>query len=223
MSRIAATHARQILDSRGYPTIEVEVHLVSGRGRSGGRPRRVLDREGEAAEADMPLWRYLAGDRTVRLPVPLLDVLNGGVHAANRLDFEEFMIIPAGADGFSESLRVGVEVYHELRYTLMARGRGALIGAGGGFAPDLESNEGALETLVAAITAAGYEPGWDVWIGVDVAASQLRQDGGYALAHEGRVLSSRELANYYDELTDRYLVLLLEDGWPKTTGRAGAT
>ncbi len=165
-----------------------------------------------AAESGVPLWRHLAGERSVQLPVPLLDVLNGGVHATNRLDFEEFMIIPAGAETFSEALRVGVEVFHELRYTLLARGRGAPIGSDGGFAPDLESNESALETLVAAIRAAGFEPGWDVWIGVDVAASELRQDGGYALAHEGRQLSSRDLARHYDELTDRYPVLLLEDG-----------
>ena len=109
-------------------------------------------------------------------------------------------------------MRIGVEVFHELRYTLLARGRGVLIGADGGFAPDLESNESALETLVAAITAAGYEPGWDVWIGIDAAATQLRQDGRYALAHEGRDLSADDLAGYYDELADRYPVLLLEDG-----------
>ena len=165
-----------------------------------------------AAEAGAPLWRYLADERPVKLPVPLLDVLNGGVHAVNRLDFEEFMIVPAGAETFSDSLRIGVEVFHELRYTLLARGRSVLMGADGGFAPDLESNESALETLVSAIRAAGYEPGWDVWIGVDAAASQLRQDGGYALAHEGRQLSGEELAGYYDELTDRYPLLLLEDG-----------
>jgi enolase len=165
-----------------------------------------------AADAGAPLWRYLAGDRRVPLPVALLDVLNGGVHAANRLDFQEFMIVPAGAETFSDALRIGVEVFHELRYTLLARGRGALMGADGGFAPDLESNESALEMLVAAIRGAGYEPGWDVWIGVDAAASQLRQDGGYTLAHEGRQLSARELAGYYEELTDRYPVLLLEDG-----------
>ena len=147
-----------------------------------------------AADAGAPLWRYLAGERPVQLPVPLLDVLNGGVHAANRLDFEEFMIIPAGAETFSDALRIGVEVFHELRYTLLARGRSVLMGADGGFAPDLESNESALETLVAAIRGAGYEPGWDVWIGVDAAASQLRQDGGYELAHEGRQLSGGELA-----------------------------
>jgi enolase len=165
-----------------------------------------------AADAGAPLWRYLAGERPVKLPVPLLDVLNGGVHAANRLDFEEFMIIPAGAETFSDALRIGVEVFHELRYTLLGRGRGVLMGADGGFAPDLDSNESALETLVTAIKAAGYEPGWDVWIGIDAAASQLRQDGRYALAHEGRDLSSDEFAAYHDELTDRYPVLLLEDG-----------
>jgi enolase len=165
-----------------------------------------------AADVGAPLWRYLAGERPIRLPVPLLDVLNGGVHAANRLDFEEFMIVPAGAETFSDALRIGVEVFHELRYTLVARGRSVLMGTDGGFAPDLESSESALETLVTAIRGAGYEPGWDVWLGIDAAATQLHQDGRYALAHEGRHLSSDELAGYYDELTDRYPVLLLEDG-----------
>jgi len=286
VSAIAQTHARQILDSAGYPTVEVEVTLDSAQagraavpaGSSTGRfeaaelrdggekwsamgvsaaveavrgeiaetlcgcdphdqtgvDRALLALDGTrdksrlganamlatslavaraaAADAGAPLWRYLAGDRPVQLPVPLLDVLNGGVHATNRLDFEEFMIVPAGVETFSDALRIGVEVFHELRYTLLARGRSALMGADGGFAPDLESNESALEILVAAIRGAGYEPGWEVWIGVDVAASQLRQDGGYALAHEGRQLSAHELAGYYDELADRYPVLLLEDG-----------
>jgi enolase len=286
VSAIAHMHARQILDSRGYPTVEVEVALDSGHhgraavpaGSSTGRleaaelrdggerwsamgvgaaveavrgeiaatlrgrdphDQSVIDRtlialdgtheksrlganamlatslavaRAAAADAGAPLWRYLAGERPVTLPVPLLDVLNGGVHAANRLDFEEFMIIPAGAETFSDALRIGVEVFHELRYTLLARGRGVLMGADGGFAPDLDSNESALETLVTAIKAAGYEPGWDVWIGIDAAATQLRQDGGYVLAHEGRRLSGNELAGYHDELTDRYPVLLLEDG-----------
>jgi enolase len=286
MSAIAHTHGRQILDSRGYPTVEVEVTLDDGcfgraavpAGSSTGRLEAAELRDGgeswaamgvgaaveavrgpiaialrgrdphdqaaidrallaldgtsdkshlganamlatslavaraAATEVGVPLWRYLAGERSIQMPVPLLDVLNGGVHATNRLDFEEFMIVPAGAETFSDALRIGVEVFHELRYTLLGRGRGVLLGADGGFAPDLDSNESALETLVAAIRAAGYEPGWDVWIGFDAAASQLRRDGGYALAHEGRQLSANDLIGYYDELTERYPVLLLEDG-----------
>ena len=305
VSAITQTHARQILDSRGYPTVEVEVTLDTGHlgraavpaGSSVGRLEATELRDGgdrwvamgvgaaveavrgqiavalrghdphdqvavdrvllaldgtrdksrlggnamlatslavaraAAAETGAPLWRYLAGERPIRLPVPLFDVPNGGVHATNRLDFEEFMIVPAGAESFSDALRIGVEVFHELRYTLLGRGRGrgVLIGAGGGFAPDLESNESALKALVAAIKAAGYEPGWDVWIGVDAAASQLRHDGGYALAHEGRRLSASELAGYYDELTERYPVVFLEDGmdeddwegWRELTARLG--
>ena len=286
MSAITGAHARQILDSRGYPTVEVEVSVAGGHvgraavpaGSSTGRLEAAELRDGgdkwsamgvgaavgavrgeiaaalrghdsrdqaavdtallmldgtpdksrlganamlatslavasaAAAEAGVPLWRYLAGERAVQLPVPLLDVLNGGVHAANRLDFEEFMIVPASAETFSDALRIGVEVYHELRYTLLGRGRGAPIGTDGGFAPDLDSNESALETLVAAIKGAGYEPGWDVWIAVDAAASQLGQDGDYWLAHEERRLSASELVTYYDEMVDRYPVLLLEDG-----------
>lgn len=286
MTAIVDIHARQILDSRGYPTVEVDVTLDCGAvgraavpaGDSTGRLEAVELRDGgeewsamgvtsavmavrdeiapalrgcdpheqaaidhnlveldatqdksrlganavlatslavaksAALESGAPLWRHLSGERPTTLPVPLFDILNGGVHAANRLDFEEFMIIPAGAESFTEALRMAVEVFHELRYTLLARGRGVLIGGDGGFAPDLESNESALEMLVAAIRGAGYEPGWDVWIGVDAAASQLRCDRGYELAHEGRRLSAGELVAYYDKLADRYPVLLIEDG-----------
>jgi enolase len=148
----------------------------------------------------------------VLLPVPLLDVISGGVHATNRLDFEEFMLIPAGAGTFSDALRMAAEVFHELHYILLAAGHGAPLGAGGGFAPDLRSNEHALESLMAAISAAGYEPGWDLWIGVDVAASQLSREQGYELAHEGRHLSSEELIAYYEGLVRRYPLLVLEDG-----------
>jgi enolase len=137
--------------------------------------------------------------------------------------------VPAGASSFSEALRVGAEVFHELRYTLLARGRGAAIGSDGGYAPDLESNESALETLVVAITSAGYERGRDVWIGIDATAGQLRAEGAYLLAHEGRRLSSDELSAYYEEITDRYPVLILEDGmaeddwdgWRELTARLG--
>ena len=303
MSEITAVHARQILDSRGYPTVEVEITLRSGAtataavptGRSNGRLEATELRDGgerwsamgvsaavngvkreiatalksfdphdqsavdhalvaldgtpdksrlganavlatslavaraAASEAGVPLWRHLGGEGAVQLPVPLLDVLNGGVHATNRLDFEEFMIVPAGAPSFSEALRIASEVFHELRYTLLARGHRAAIGEDGGFAPDLDSNESALDALMAAIGSAGYEPGWDVWIGIDAAASQLRVDGRYSLAHEGRELSGGDLATYWDELTDRYPVLILEDGmadddwegWQDLTSRLG--
>jgi enolase len=127
----------------------------------------------------MPLWRYLGGEGAALLPARLLDVIHGGVHATNRLDFEEFMLVPAAASTFSEALRIATEVFHELRYVLLASGRGAPLGVGGGFAPDLASSAQALQMLMAAIVAAGYEPGRDVWIGIDAAASQLRSDGGY--------------------------------------------
>lgn len=304
MSAIARTHARQILDSRGYPTVEVEVTLdtgVTGRaaapgGSSTGHLEAVTLRDGgmqwcamgvsaavdavhneiagmlqgrdshdqpaidralveldgtvdksrlganailaaslsvaraAAEDARLPLWRYLAGERPVSLPVPLFDVLNGGLHATNRLDFEEFMLIPAHAESFSEALRIGVEIFHELRYTLLARGCSVLAGADGGFAPDLDSNDAALDLLVAAIAAADYEPGSDVWIGIDAAASQLRQDGDYLLAHQGRQLSAHDLVEYYAELVDRYPVVMLEDGmaeddlegWQELTRNLGA-
>lgn len=182
-----------------------------------------------ARDVGMPLWRYLGGDGAVQLPVPLLDMINGGVHADNRLDFEEFMIVPAGADTFSEAIRMATEVFHEVRYILLASGRSAPLGRPGGFAPDLQSNAQALQTLVAAIEAAGYTPGWDVWVGIDAAASQLRLEGSYELAHEGRRLDSGELIVYYGELAGQYPLLVIEDGvgdddwdgWRELTARLG--
>ena len=303
MSRVTAVHGRQVLDSEGYPTVEVEVTLASGaRGRcavpagasagpheavalrDGGsqwssmgvttavravadeiapnllgcdaHPQSAIDRtlvaldgtpnksrlganallatslavaRAVAAEAGEPLWRYLGGHGAVRMPVPMLDVLNGGVHASNRLDFEEFMIVPAGASSFSEALRMATEVFHELRYTLLGSGHGAALGAGGGFAPDLASNEAAIETLLTAIARAGYEPGSDLWLGIDAAATELLDSGGYWLAHEGQRLTAAELVDYYDRLAARYPLLVLEDGpadedwngWQLLTARLG--
>jgi enolase len=303
MSQISALKARQILDSHGDPTIEVQATLSSGITErssvpSGGSPGRLeatalrdggnrwsargvtaaveaitaeiapelcghdahdqsgIDRaltaldgtsdksrlgantmlatsmaiaRAAARDVGMPLWRYLGGDGAVQLPVPLLDVLNGGLHAYNRLDFEEFMIVPAGADTFSEALRMATEVFHELRYVLLASGRGAALGGPGGFAPDLQSNAQALQTLMAAIEAAGYAPGWDVWVGIDAAASQLRLDGAYELAHEGRRLDCDELIAYYGQLAEQYPLLVIEDGigdddwdgWRELTTRLG--
>jgi len=286
MSAIEHVHARQIFDSRGNPTIEVDVRLSSGAwGRAavpsgastgtrealelrdggtafGGKGvsraienvngeiadavkgndatnQRALDEamigldgtdgktrlganailgvsmaaaRAASAEADVPLWRYLGGEEAGLLPVPTMNVLNGGVHADNPVDFQEFMIAPVGAGSFAQAMRMGTEVYHELQRTLKARGLGTAVGDEGGFAPALDSNEAPLELLVSAISSAGYRPDDDVAICVDPAASEFFKEGRYELAGEGRSLSSEEMVEYWSTIPDRYPVVSLEDG-----------
>jgi enolase len=286
MSQIETVHARQILDSRGNPTVEVEVTLRSGaHGRAavpsgastgefeatelrdggdayGGKGvtkavgnvngeiaeavagRDALDQKGldealialdgtenksrlganailgvslaaaraAAAEENLPLWRYLGGEAAHILPVPMMNVLNGGAHADNSVDFQEFMIVPVGAPSFAEALRTGAEVFHALKATLKKRGLNTAVGDEGGFAPDLESNEAALKALIEGIEAAGYTPGTDVAIALDPAASEVFSNGSYDLNHEQRVLSAAELAAYWTDLAARYPILSIEDG-----------
>ena len=305
MSQIEHVHARQILDSRGNPTVEVELRLVSGaQGRAavpsgastgefeatelrdggrawagkgvgqavsnvngeireaiggrdatdqGGLDRELIALDGTpnksrlganailgvslanahaaAAEAGQPLYRYLGGEGAVVLPVPMMNVLNGGSHADNSVDFQEFMVVPVGAPSFSEALRMGTEVFHALKRTLHDKGLGGGVGDEGGFAPNLGSNEEALQYLVAAITAAGYIPGEDVAIALDPATSEFFDAGVYDLEHEGRKLSSDEMASYWVELAGKYPILSIEDGmdeedwagWKTLTDRLGAT
>ena len=173
----------------------------------------------------MPLYAYVAElygdprDAATVLPVPMMNVLNGGAHADNSVDFQEFMVVPAGAPSFSEGLRMGTEIFHALKATLKERGLGTTVGDEGGFAPDLESNEAALEVLVAGIEAAGYAPGSDAFIALDPATSELYReaDGAYVLEHEGRALSAEELAAYWAEI-DRPLPGDLDRG---RDGRGG--
>jgi enolase 1/2/3 len=303
MSQIEHVHARQILDSRGNPTVEVELSLRSGAWgraavpsgastgeyeatelRDGGEAylgkgvtkavanvngeianavrgadatnqagvdRALIELDGTpsksrlganailavslaaahaaAAEERQPLWRYLGGDAAHILPVPMMNVLNGGAHADNRVDFQEFMIVPWGARTFSECLRTGAEVFHHLKQALHDRGLGTAVGDEGGFAPDLASNEAALEMLVAGIRAAGYAPGDDVAIALDPATSELYDSGRYVLEHEGRSLSAAELADYWADLAARYPIVSIEDGmdegdwdgWATLTQRLG--
>jgi enolase len=287
LSQIETVHARQILDSRGNPTVEVEVTLASGaRGRAavpsgastgefeatelrdGGErwvgkgvtqavanvngeiaaavkghdasnqadlDRRMIELDGTpnksrlganavlgvslasaqaaAADAGQPLWRYLGGADAHILPVPMMNVLNGGAHADNSVDFQEFMIVPVGAPTFAECLRYGAEVFHALKKVLAQRGLATAVGDEGGFAPNVESNEAALQAVIAGIEAAGYTPGEDVAIAMDPATSELHGDDGlYDLRHEGRKLSSAELADYWADLSARYPILSIEDG-----------
>jgi enolase len=303
LSKVENIHARQIFDSRGNPTIEVDLGLSSGASgraavpsgastgefeatelRDGGKAyggkgvsravanvngeiadaikgRDATDQEGldralidldgtanksrlganailgvslaaahaAAAEEGLALWRYLGGEAAHVLPVPMMNVLNGGAHADNSVDFQEFMIVPCGAASFGACLRMGTEVFHALRKTLHDRGLGGGVGDEGGFAPNLGSNEEALQMLVAGIEAAGYRPGEDVAIALDPAASEVFSDGRYVLEHEGRSLSSDEMAAYWADVTGRYPVVSLEDamdeedwdGWKTLTDRLG--
>jgi enolase len=286
LSEIEKVHARQIVDSRGNPTVEVDVVLKSGAAgraavpsgastgefeavelRDGGDAwsgkgvsRAIANANGEladavrgvdaadqagvdramieldgtpnkgrlganailgvslatakaaAAEAGLPLWRYLGGEAARVLPVPMMNVLNGGAHADNKVDFQEFMIVPVGVASFGEGLRVGAETFHALKRTLHDAGLATAVGDEGGFAPDLASNEAALEVLIEGIEAAGYRPGEDVAIALDPATSEIYDDGAYVLEHEGRSLSAEEMAAYWADISSRYPVLSIEDG-----------
>jgi enolase len=294
MGAIEHIHARQILDSRGNPTVEVEVRLDSGAGglaavpsgastgefeatelRDGGdawmgrgvtkavanvnetiakslvgaratdqaaldETLRELDgtpnksrlganailgvslatAKAAAAEAELPLYLYIAElygssrEQANVLPAPMMNVLNGGAHADNKVDFQEFMVVPGGAATFSEALRTGAEVFHSLKKILLDRGLATAVGDEGGFAPDLDSNEAALEALVAGVEAAGYEPGKDVHVALDPATSELYReaDGAYVLEYEGRALTGEELAGYWQQIVERYPVVSIEDG-----------
>jgi enolase len=303
MSQIEHVHARQILDSRGNPTVEVELSLRSGAWgraavpsgastgefeatelRDGGSDwmgkgvtkavenvngeiatavrgqdassQAALDRmlitldgtpnksrlganailavslaaaHAAAAEERLPLWRYLGGESAHVLPVPMMNVLNGGAHADNRVDFQEFMVVPVGGRTFSEALKMGAEVFHHLKQTLKAKGLSTAGGDEGGFAPDLESNAEALEVLMEAIRSAGYVPGDQIAIALDPAVSELYRDERYVLEHEGRTLSAEELTGYWEDLAARYPIVSIEDGmdeedwdgWSTLTQRIG--
>jgi len=165
-----------------------------------------------ADELEIPLYRYVGGANAHVLPVPMMNVLNGGVHADNSVDFQEFMIMPVGAPSFSEALRWGTETYHVLKQVLHAKGLATAVGDEGGFAPDLDSNEDAIRLLLEAIEAAGFTPGEDIAIALDPAVSEIYRDGAYHLEGEGKVLSSDELADYWTRIVDTYPVVSIEDG-----------
>jgi enolase len=184
-----------------------------------------------AEETGMPLWRYVGGTNAHVLPVPMMNVLNGGVHADNNVDFQEFMIMPVGAASFSEGLRWGVETYHALKGLLHEAGLSTAVGDEGGFAPDLPSNEDACRWLVRAIETAGYTPGDQIAIALDPASTEFFSDGGYVLAGEGRTLTPAEMVDEYARLCAAYPIVSIEDGmaeedwegWSLITQRLGAT
>ena len=286
MSSIVDVSAREILDSRGNPTVEVEIELLSGsRGRAavpsgastgayeavelrdggdryGGKgvqravghvegeiadellgmeafdqrdiDRMLVDLDGtdtkqrlganamlgvslavakaSADECDLPLYRYVGGANAHVLPMPCMNVLNGGAHADSNVDLQEFMLAPVGAASFSEAVRMGTETYHALKKLLQSRGLSTAVGDEGGFAPNLPSNEEALKLLIEAITAAGFAPGEEIAIALDPASTEFFADGVYDLAGEGRKFSSEEFAAYLVDLCDRYPIVSIEDG-----------
>ena len=172
-----------------------------------------------AAEKNLPLYRYLSDDTAFLLPVPLMNVINGGAHADNNVDMQEFMIIPAGAASFSESLRYGAEIFHTLKKVLHKRGLNTAVGDEGGFAPNLPSNESAIEVILEAIHQAGYQAGKDVFIGLDPASSEFYREGKYHLSAENKILSSEEMVDYYANWVRQYPIISIEDGmseadWP---------
>jgi enolase len=177
----------------------------------------------------LPLYRYLGGDDAVVMPVPQMNIINGGAHADNSLDIQEFMILPAGLPDFGSALRCGAEIFHHLKKLLHGRGLATAVGDEGGFAPDLPSNEAALAVILEAIRAAGYQPGQDVWLGLDVASSEFFRDGVYLLESEGRRFTAAQFVDYLAALADRYPIVTIEDGmaeadwegWALLTRRLG--
>ena len=176
-----------------------------------------------AAELDLPLYRYLGGPDAHLLPVPMLNVLNGGAHADNNVDFQEFMLMPIGAASFSEALMWGTQTYHALKGLLHDRNLSTAIGDEGGFAPDLTSNEAAIGLLIDAIEAAGFTPGVEIALALDPAVSELYRDGRYHLDGEGRVLNAGELAEYWLQLVERYPIVSIEDGMAEDDWEGWAT
>jgi len=160
----------------------------------------------------MPLYRYLGKARAYTLPVPMMNILNGGKHAANSTDLQEFMVMPAGASSFSKAMQMGTEVYHALKKVLKDKGLDTNVGDEGGFAPSLPSNKDAVEAILAAIEAAGYKPGKDCFIALDPASSEFYEDGKYILAREGRTLTPTEMVNFYVKWSDEYPIISIEDG-----------
>ncbi|MEG2406772.1 MAG: phosphopyruvate hydratase, partial [Clostridiales bacterium] len=287
MSVIVDVNAREVLDSRGNPTVEVEVYLEDGTmgrviipsGASTGAHEAVELRDGDksrylgkgtqkavanvlniiapavvgisaldqtlldktlieldgtpnkgalganailgvslgaakaaAAYVDMPLYQYIGGVNAKELPVPMMNILNGGKHADNNVDIQEFMVMPVGASSFKEALRMGAEIYHNLKKVLKEKGILSGVGDEGGFAPNLKTNEEALAIIVEAIKKAGYEPGKDVRLALDVAATEIFKDGIYHLAGENADKTGAEMVDYYEYLCDKYPIISIEDG-----------
>jgi enolase len=211
----AALEGEEALDQRSIDFALIDLDGTPNKSRLGANAILGVSlavAKAAADEVELSLFRYVGGANAHVLPVPMMNVINGGLHADNNIDFQEFMIVPHGAASFSEALRWGAETYHVLKGLLAARGLSTAVGDEGGFAPNLSSNEEALKVLVEAITAAGRVPGDEVSIALDPAATEFYSDGAYRLDGEGRVLSSGEFAAYFAEMAARYPIISIEDG-----------
>jgi len=218
----------EALDQRGVDRALIDLDGTDYKSRLGANAILGVSLAVAKAAADdleLPLYRYVGGSNAHVLPVPMLNVINGGVHAYNTIDLQEFMVVPVGAASFSEGLRWATETYHVLNRTLQDRGLATAVGDEGGFAPDLGRNEDAVKLLVEAIERAGRTPGEEMTIAIDAAASELYRDGAYNLAGEGRSLSSEDLVGYWVDLCDRYPIVSVEDGMAEEDwdGWAGLT
>ena len=203
------------MDQRGIDAMMLSLDGTDNKGRLGANALLGVSlavAHAAADELDIPLYRHVGGANAHVLPVPMMNVLNGGAHADNSVDFQEFMIMPVGAPSFGEALRWGTETYHALKSVLSARGLSTAVGDEGGFAPDLASNEAAITLLLEAIEAAGFRPGDDIAIALDPAVSEIHRDGAYHLEGEGRVLDPAEMAAYWQRIVDTYPVVSIEDG-----------
>ncbi|MGD0748427.1 MAG: phosphopyruvate hydratase [Acidimicrobiales bacterium] len=210
-----AVRGLDALDQRAVDLTMIDLDGTPDKGRLGANAILAVSLASAKALADdleIPLYRSIGGANAHTLPVPMFNVLNGGAHADNSVDFQEFMVMPVGAASFSEALRWGTETYHVLRSILAERGLSTAVGDEGGFAPDLPHNEDAVKLLLEAIEAAGRVPGDEIALALDPATSELWDDGSYVLAGEGRTLSPAELADYWVDLVDRYPIVLIEDG-----------
>ncbi|SMB88342.1 phosphopyruvate hydratase [Deinococcus hopiensis] len=223
------------LDASEQASIDAALMAVDGtpnKGKMGGNAILAVSlatARAAASELGLPLYRYLGGSNAKTLPVPMMNVINGGAHADNSVDFQEFMVMPVGAPTFREALRYGAETFHSLKKVLSGRGYNTNVGDEGGFAPDLKSNEEALEVLLEAIEKAGYEAGKDIVIALDPAVTELYKDGQYHLESEGRTLSTAEMVDFWADWASRYPILSIEDGlaeddwdgWRMLTERIG--
>ena len=203
------------LDQRGIDTLMIDLDGTGDKGKLGANAVLGISlavAKAAAVELDVPLFRYLGGPDGHILPVPLLNVINGGAHADNALDFQEFMLAPVGAASFAEAMEWGSDTYHSLKAHLDDRGLSTGVGDEGGFAPDLRANSEAIELLLEAISGAGYEPGQDIAIAIDPAVSEIKEGEAYVLASEDRRLSSEELASFWMDWVERYPIVSIEDG-----------
>ena len=210
-----ALHGLDALDQRGLDAKLVALDGTPNKGRLGANALlgvSLANAHAVAAARGLPLWKHLAGERAALLPVPMMNIINGGAHADNNVDLQEFMVLPVGAPDFAEALRCGAEIFHALKAVLKSRGLATAVGDEGGFAPDLKSNEEAIETILEATTRAGYRPGEDVWLGLDCAASEFHKDGKYHLTGEGKKLAPEQFAEFLADWCAKYPILSIEDG-----------